>query len=131
MLHILWILIKFILILLGILVGLVLLGVFLFLFCPVRYRGQASKESAGLAAVQADARVTWLFGAIGAEISYKEGGAQHVIRIFGVSLDKIRSWREHWRKKERRKPFRNPEKKQPQKNCQLRKSNRKGRFRPN
>ena len=105
MLHILWILIKFILILLGILVGLVLLGVFLFLFCPVRYRGQASKESAGLAAVQADARVTWLFGAIGAEISYKEGGAQHVIRIFGVSLDKIRSWREHWREKRKKKAF--------------------------
>lgn len=103
MLHILWILIKFILILLGILVGLVLLGVLLLLFCPVRYRGQASKESAGFAAVQADARVTWLFGAIGAGITYKEGGMQLVIRIFGVSLDKIRSWREHWREKRKKK----------------------------
>ena len=111
MLHILWILIKFILIFLGILVGLVLLGVLLVLFCPVRYRGQASKESAGLAAVQADARVTWLFGAIGAEISYKEDGVQLVIRIFGISLDKIRSWREHWREKRKKKTLQKSRKK--------------------
>ncbi len=38
MLHILWILIKFILIILGILLGLALLAVLLLLFCPVRYR---------------------------------------------------------------------------------------------
>ena len=44
MLHILWILIKFILILLGILLGLVLLAVLLVLFCPVRYSAAAAKE---------------------------------------------------------------------------------------
>ena len=37
MLHILWILMKFILILTGILLGLALLLVLLVLFCPVRY----------------------------------------------------------------------------------------------
>ena len=121
MLHILWILIKFILILLGILLGVVLLGALLLLFCPVRYRGQVSKESAGLAAVQANARVTWLFGAIGAEISYKEGGAQQVIRIFGVSLDKIRSWREHWREKRKKKAFQKSRRKAATKELQVEK----------
>ncbi|MFQ9880061.1 MAG: hypothetical protein ACLRW4_17165 [Ruminococcus sp.] len=45
MLHILWILIKFILIILGILLGLALLAVLLLLFCPVRYQARAVKES--------------------------------------------------------------------------------------
>ena len=40
MLHILWILIKFILIILGILLGLALLAVLLLLFCPVRYQAE-------------------------------------------------------------------------------------------
>ena len=39
MLHILWLILKFILILLGIVLGLILLAVLLLLFCPVRYRG--------------------------------------------------------------------------------------------
>ncbi len=43
MLHILWILIKFILIILGILLGLALLAVLLLLFCPVRYQARAVK----------------------------------------------------------------------------------------
>ena len=45
MLHILWILIKFILIILGILLGLALLAVLLLLFCPVRYQARAVKET--------------------------------------------------------------------------------------
>ena len=38
MLHILWLILKFILIILGILLGLLLLAVLLVLFCPVRYK---------------------------------------------------------------------------------------------
>ena len=45
MLHILWILIKFILIILEILLGLALLAVLLLLFCPVRYQARAVKEA--------------------------------------------------------------------------------------
>ena len=45
MLHILWLILKFILILLGIVLGLLLLAILLILFCPVRYR--ASGKAAG------------------------------------------------------------------------------------
>ena len=45
MLHSLWILLKFILILLGILLGLILVAVLLILFCPVRYRASGAKET--------------------------------------------------------------------------------------
>ena len=45
MLHILWILIKFILVLLAILLGLVVLALLLILFCPVRYQASAAKEA--------------------------------------------------------------------------------------
>ena len=44
MLHILWLILKWILILLGILIGLVLLLLLLILFCPVRYRASAEKK---------------------------------------------------------------------------------------
>ena len=37
MLHILWLIIKWILILLGILIGLILMILLLLLFCPIRY----------------------------------------------------------------------------------------------
>ena len=65
MLHILWILIKFILILLGILLGLVLLAVLLVLFCPVRYSAAAAKEGDSFKEAEIEARVSWLFRAIG------------------------------------------------------------------
>ena len=44
MLHILWLIIKWILILLGILIGLILLILLLLLFCPIRYRGKIKKD---------------------------------------------------------------------------------------
>ena len=47
MLHILWLILKWILILLGILIGLVLLLLLLILFCPVRYRASAEKKANG------------------------------------------------------------------------------------
>ena len=47
MLHILWLILKFILIILGILLGLLLLAVLLVLFCPVRYKASAVKAEGG------------------------------------------------------------------------------------
>ena len=44
MLHILWLILKFILIVLGVLLGLLLLAVLLLLFCPVRYRAEIKKK---------------------------------------------------------------------------------------
>ena len=109
MLHILWILIKFILILLGILLGLVLLALLLVLFCPVRYSAGASKESAGFKEAEVQAKVSWLFQAIGVRFFWKNGDGRLVITLFGVSLDKIKErlsafgkWRKGRRRRRRR-----------------------------
>lgn len=97
MLHILWILLKFILILLGILLGLVLLAVLLILFCPVRYRAAAAKETDSFRKISANARVSWLFGAISFHIQYHNGTAVSDFHLFGIPimklLQKIRSRR--------------------------------------
>ena len=92
MLHILWILIKFILILLGILLGLVLLAVLLVLFCPVRYSAAAAKEGDSFKEAEIEARVSWLFRAIGVQFFFKNGEQKLVITLFGISLDQIRGW---------------------------------------
>ena len=109
MLHILWILIKFILILLGILLGLVLLALLLVLFCPVRYSAGAVKESAGFKEAEVQAKVSWLFQAIGVRFFWKNGDGRLVITLFGVSLDKIKDmlsafgkWRKGRRRRRRR-----------------------------
>ena len=109
MLHILWILIKFILILLGILLGLVLLALLLVLFCPVRYSAGAIKESAGFKEAEVQAKVSWLFRAIGVRFFWKNGDGVLVITLFGASLDKIKErlsafgkWRKGRRKRRRR-----------------------------
>ena len=109
MLHILWILIKFILILLGILLGLVLLALLLVLFCPVRYSAGAIKESAGFKEAEVQAKVSWLFQAIGVRFFWKNGDGRLVITLFGVSLDKIKDrlsafgkWRKGRRRRRRR-----------------------------
>ena len=92
MLHILWILIKFILILLGILLGLVLLALLLVLFCPVRYSASAIKENGSFKEIQAKARVSWLFRAVGASFFFRNGETKLVITLFGIPLDKIQGF---------------------------------------
>lgn len=89
MLHILWILLKFILILLGILLGLILLAVILILFCPVRYRASTVKETDSFRKISAKARVSWLFGAISFHMQYKEGAPVFDFRLFGIPLLKL------------------------------------------
>ena len=92
MLHILWILIKFILIVLGILLGLALLAVLFLLFCPLRYRAQAVKETDSFRETEVEARVTWLFQAICARVSFHNGEGKLVITLFGVSIETIKGW---------------------------------------
>ena len=92
MLHILWILIKFILIILGILLGLALLAVLLLLFCPIRYQAQAVKETDSFKETELVARVSWLFHAAGVRLSYYNGERKLEIMIFGVSLETIKGW---------------------------------------
>lgn len=92
MLHILWILIKFILIILGILLGLALLAVLLLLFCPVRYQARAVKETGSFKETELEARITWLFHAVGARFCFHNGEGKLVILLFGVSLETIKGW---------------------------------------
>lgn len=94
MLHILWILIKFILIILGILLGLALLAVALILFCPVRYQARAVKEGVSFKEVEVEAKVTWLFHAVGAGFSFCNGERKLVFTLFGISLETIKGWLE-------------------------------------
>lgn len=110
MLHILWILIKFILIILGILLGLALLAVALILFCPVRYQARAVKEGESFKEAEVEARVTWLFRAVGAGFSFCNGERKLVFTLFGISLETIKGWLERLkgsRKKGKHKKDRN------------------------
>lgn len=93
MLHILWILIKFILIILGILLGLALLAVLLLLFCPVRYQARAVKETGSFKETELEARITWLFHVIGVRFCFHNGEGKLVVLFFGVSLETIKGGR--------------------------------------
>ena len=89
MLHILWILIKFILILLGILLGFLFLSTLLILFCPVRYRAFAVKETDSFRKVSARARISWLFGAVSFELQYNNGKTDSGFHLFGIPVIKL------------------------------------------
>ena len=89
MLHILWLILKFILIVLGIALGLVLLAVLLVLFCPVRYQASAVKDVDNWNQAQVSGGVSWLFRLISVRVIYTDGQLKKEIRIFGISLDKL------------------------------------------
>lgn len=89
MLHILWLILKFILILLGILLGLVLLAVLLLLFCPVRYRASAVKEEGGWKQVQGSGTVSWLFRGISLRAEWKSGELQTAFYLFGIPVSRL------------------------------------------
>lgn len=76
MLHILWLIIKFILILLGMESGLILLAVLLILFCPVRYSACGTKEQDDWKQITGQVRVSWLFHAVSLRATWKEGSLE-------------------------------------------------------
>ena len=104
MLHILWMLIKFILILIGIVLGLVLLLALLILFCPVRYRAAVQKEpESALTELTAQARVSWLFGGISLRAEYTDGRLKQKVRVLGIPvLEILKKWKR--RKRKAKKP---------------------------
>ena len=102
MLHILWILIKFILIILGILLGLALLAVLLLLFCPVRYQARAVKETGSFKETELEARITWLFHVIGVRFCFHNGEGKLVVLFFGVSLETIKGWLKKLKKRKKK-----------------------------
>lgn len=89
MLHILWILMKFILILTGILLGLALLLVLLVLFCPVRYSAEAVKKAGNIRDAAARVRISWLFGGISVRFLMRQDKRKSDLRIFGISLSRL------------------------------------------
>ena len=87
----LWLIIKWILILLGILIGLVLLLLLLILFCPVRYRASAEKKrTEGIREIRASGEVSWLLHIISARALWKEVKIQTKICVFGVPLSRLK-----------------------------------------
>ena len=91
MLHILWLIIKFILIALGIVCALLLSVLLLILFCPVRYFIQGSKpEEDRMSELKGQVRVSWLFRGITFRFFYENKKAGTDFRILGISSDKFR-----------------------------------------
>lgn len=91
MLHILWLIIKFILIALGIVCALLLSVLLLILFCPVRYFIQGSKpEEDRMSELKGQVRVSWLFRGITFRFFYENKKAGTDFRILGISPDKFR-----------------------------------------
>lgn len=91
MLHILWLIIKFILIILGIAGALLLSVLLLLLFCPVRYLIQGSKPEEGeMSGLKGQIRVSWLFRGITFRLFYENKETKTDFRIFGISADKFR-----------------------------------------
>lgn len=91
MLHILWLIIKFILIILGIAGALLLSVLLLILFCPVRYLIQGSKpEEDGMSELKGQVRVSWLFRGITFRFFYENKKVGTDFRILGISPDKFR-----------------------------------------
>ena len=89
MLHILWLILKFILILLGIVLGLLLLAILLILFCPVRYRASGTKEQDDWKKLRGEGQVSWLFHGVVLRAVWAEGNLQTSFRLFGIPVDKI------------------------------------------
>ena len=92
MLHILWLIIKWILILLGILIGLIFLILLLLLFCPIRYRGKLKKDRTdSLREIHATGEVSWLLHIISAQVFWEQGVLKTKICFLGIPLEKLKN----------------------------------------
>ena len=92
MLHILWLIIKWILILLGILIGLIFLILLLLLFCPIRYRGNLKKDRTdSLREIHATGEVSWLLHIISAQVFWEQGVLKTKICFLGIPLKKLKN----------------------------------------
>lgn len=107
MLHILWLIIKWILILLGILIGLILMILLLLLFCPIRYRGNLKKDRTdSLREIHATGEVSWLLHIISAQVFWEQGVLKTKICFLGIPLEKLKNL---FRKKRNQELFPTPE----------------------
>ena len=91
MLHILWVIIKWILILLGVLLGLLLFALLLVLFCPLRYQAEAKKAEADpWKNTEGRARITWLMKAIALQAVRSGGEFSFSVYLFGIPLERFK-----------------------------------------
>ena len=86
MLHILWLILKFILIVLGILLGLLLLVFLLVLFCPVRYKASVVKTEGGLKQIEGEGIVSWLFRGVSLKAGWKDQQLNLAFHLFGIPV---------------------------------------------
>ena len=92
MLHILWLIIKWILILLGILIGLILMILLLLLFCPIRYRGKIKKDRTdSLREIHVFGEVSWLLHIISAQVFWEQGVLKTKLCFLGIPLEKFKN----------------------------------------
>ena len=91
MLHILWLIIKWILILLGILIGLIFLILLLLLFCPIRYREFKKDRMDSLREIHATGEVSWLLHIISAQVFWEQGVLKTKICFLGIPLEKFKN----------------------------------------
>lgn len=96
MLHILWMILKFILIalgsIIGLILGLILLLILLVLFCPFRYEADVEKSSDSFKEIRAGGGVSWLFYLISIKVWYENGKMDKSIRLFGIPVLKVLDW---------------------------------------
>ena len=109
MLHILWLILKFILIILGILLGLLLLAVLLVLFCPVRYKASAVKAEVGWKQTEGEGIVSWLFHGMSLRVEWKDQQMEISFHLFGIPVDKLLKKRQE-KRDITKKSGKNPEK---------------------
>ena len=88
LLHILLGILKVVGILLLILVGLVLLGILLLLFCPVVYEGEAYKDASAYGGYL---KISWLFHILSFRMFFgnQEQGNGYSVKIFGIPMEKV------------------------------------------
>ena len=89
MLHILWLILKFILIILGILLELLLLAVLLVLFCPVRYKVSVVKTEGDWNQIEGEGVVSWLFHGVSLKAEWKDQQMEMSFHLFGTPVDKL------------------------------------------
>ena len=100
MLHILWKLLIWILILIGILLGLLFIVVLLMLFCPVKYKVFVQKEESDFTKTKVKVLFSWLFSMIRMESFLENGKWNKRYRIFGILIDTQKKKRKKKKRKE-------------------------------
>lgn len=100
LLHILLGILKVVGILLLILVGLVLLGILLLLFCPVVYEGEAHKDASAYGGYL---KISWLFHILSFRMFFgnQDQGNGYSVKIFGISMEKAGQLLKGRKKKEK------------------------------